>query len=417
MTPFLPVLKMPFSTVFNNCLDRLAHPEIRALHRYWQAYQVCGYTGFGLGFVLTMCLAAYLNLSLFVMSAIAIVIALVFFGLAMTTKIVTGEEQIIYYHHEIAVMIATTLFLRLLQQPVLPYLDITILGVGLFLACGRVGCLMAGCCHGQPHSWGVAYGAKHAAAGLGPQFVGVRLFPVQALESLLALDVVLVGVVLVTSGGTAGEALAWYVVAYGAGRFFLEFIRGDTERRYYLGFSEAQWISLMLMCAVAWAGQEGALTFHFWHFCATAFLGITMIVVTLRRATRRTDNHLIFHPCHMREFEEAVQHVSRLAVEGRHGLVTPAGIHVGCTSLGIQVSASRVKREAGYTYLYALSDENGTMSEKTARMLSSLIIRIRHPSNFSEVVKSTEGVFHLLVHSQDIGGNAVALRKVLRTYA
>ena len=33
-----------------------------------------------------------------------------------------------------------------------PYLDATALGLGAFLACGRVGCTLAGCCHGRPAS-------------------------------------------------------------------------------------------------------------------------------------------------------------------------------------------------------------------------------------------------------------------------
>ena len=71
----------------------------------------------------------------------------------------TGEERIIYYRHEIAVMVVAALLLWLLRQPLLPYLDVTILGIGMFLTCGRMGCFMVGCCHGRPHDWGVCYRA------------------------------------------------------------------------------------------------------------------------------------------------------------------------------------------------------------------------------------------------------------------
>src|SRR5439155_22019386 len=97
------------------------------------------------------------------------------------------------YHHEIDVMINAALLLWLLGQPLLPYLDLTILGIGMFLACGRVGCLMVGCCHGRPHSWGVRYKQEHADAGFAPYYVGVRLFPIQAVESLWVLSIVIVG--------------------------------------------------------------------------------------------------------------------------------------------------------------------------------------------------------------------------------
>ena len=265
--------------MFNKKLDKLVRPEIRALRRSWQAYQVCGYSGFGLAIVLTMCLVAYLNLSPLVMGAITLVTALVFFGLVMASKIVSGEEQIVYYHHEIAVLIATTLLLWLLKQPILPYLDLTILGIGLFLVFGRVGCLMAGCCHGRPHRWGVCYRPEHAEAGFTPWYVGVRLFPIQAVESLWVFGVVLVGSILVVKGSAPGTALAWYTISYGVARFGLEFWRGDPERPYLWGFSEAQWISLLLMGLAAGAELSGALPLSPWHIGAAGGVLATMIAI------------------------------------------------------------------------------------------------------------------------------------------
>src|SRR5712692_6791297 len=137
-------------------------PEIRFAGRAFSAFQVCGYTGLLLGFVQSMILIRRLGLSQLVLLGITVVVILTFYALVMATKILTGEEQIIYYHHEIAVMAMIALFLRLTHQPVLHYLDVAILGIGLSLACGRVGCLMVGCCHGRPDSRGVRYGLDHA---------------------------------------------------------------------------------------------------------------------------------------------------------------------------------------------------------------------------------------------------------------
>jgi prolipoprotein diacylglyceryltransferase len=55
------------------------------------------------------------------------------------------------------VMLVAAAFLWLLHEhePIIPYLDVTILVIGIFLVCGRIGCLMVGCCHGKPHRWGV----------------------------------------------------------------------------------------------------------------------------------------------------------------------------------------------------------------------------------------------------------------------
>src|SRR5262249_61119424 len=105
-----------------------------------------------------------------------------FLGIIMTTKPITGQERIIYYPHEIAVSLAAAGLLWLTSEPLLPYLDITILGIGAFLACGRIGCLMVGCCHGRPSGWGIRYTPDHAAAGFTDYYVGVVLFPIQLVE-------------------------------------------------------------------------------------------------------------------------------------------------------------------------------------------------------------------------------------------
>lgn len=180
-------------------------------------------------------------------------------------------------------MFVAAIVLRLLQQPILPYLDVMILGIGIFLACGRLGCFMVGCCHGQPHRWGVRYRREHAAAWFTPYFVGVRTFPIQLVESLYVLGAVIVGMILILSRHPPGTALAWYVVTYDVGRFFFEFLRGDSNRPYYHGFSQPLWISPILMLLALCLEIIEALPFAFWHFAATAFLGVTMIAVALHR--------------------------------------------------------------------------------------------------------------------------------------
>src|SRR5205814_352454 len=151
------------------------------------------------------------------------------------------------------------------HRPVLPYLDVTILGIGAFLACGRVGCLMVGCCHGRPSAWGICYRDEHVGEGFAPYLIGVRLFPIQAIESLWVLLVVIVGAMFVLEGRPPGTALAWLTIAYGAARFGFEFARGGADRPYTLGFSQAQWLSLWLMLALIAAEVAGRIAFAAWH--------------------------------------------------------------------------------------------------------------------------------------------------------
>ena len=55
------------------------------------------------------------------------------------------------------------------------------------------------------------------------------------------LGAVIWGTLLVVLGRPPGEALALYVMGYGAARFVFEFARGDMGRPDIAGFSEAQW--------------------------------------------------------------------------------------------------------------------------------------------------------------------------------
>lgn len=385
----------------NNSLDKLARSRVWIGNITLPAFQVCGYTGLVLAVILALSNVTQLNLSLWVMAGIVLAAVLTFFGLVMATKIITGEEQIIYYHHEIAVMVVTGVLLWLTGQPILPYLDITILGIGTFLVCGRVGCLMVGCCHGLPSRWGVCYREEHAAAGFPRCFVGVRLFPIQLVESFWVLCIVIVGTAFVLRGYPAGTALAWYVVAYDLGRFCLEFARGDTDRPYYRDFSQAQWISVILLFGIVWAEMSGMLPFHAWHIGATVVVLLTMIAVALKRRLDKTARYQLLHPYHIQQFAEAVERVSDPVM--RRPAVTQADvvandIEVGCTPLGVQISTSRIKDVAGDIPHYALSFRKGELSREAARVLSDLILRLRRHSGSPELLKRDRGVFHLLIH-------------------
>ncbi|MGA9770393.1 MAG: prolipoprotein diacylglyceryl transferase family protein [Blastocatellia bacterium] len=386
----------------NSNLDKLVRPKVHILRRSWSAFQVCGYLGLSLAFFLVMLLVLNGGLSPVVVSMITLAAALTFFGLVMATRIITGEEKIIYYHHEIAVMVVAAVLLWLLGQPILPYLDLTILGIGIFLACGRVGCLMVGCCHGRPSRWGACYRADHAAVGFSPYLVDVRLFPIQAVESFWVLCIVIVGTTFVLRGYPAGTALAWYVVAYDLGRFWFEFLRGDPDRPYYRGFSQPQWISIILLFGIVWSELSGLLPFQAWHIGITGFVSFTMLAVALKRRLEKSNKYQLLHPRHIKEVAEAVELVSsrktKRASVARQSSVSES-IHIACTSLGVQVSASHVKNVAGDIYHYALSGRNGALTEEAATAVAKLILQLKPASGSNELIRGDCSVFHLLIHS------------------
>ena len=379
----------------------LAKPHIVIGLRRWPLFRVCGIVGLGLAVITAQVLSTHMGLRIEVLAAIIGVAISAFFIVVTATKLITGEERIIYFHHEIGVITIVALLLRVLRQPLLPYLDITILGIGVFLVCGRIGCLLVGCCHGRPCRWGVRYGEEHSAAGFPSYLVGVRLFPIQAIESLCVLFVVAVGTFLVWIGRPPGAALAWYVIAYDAGRFCFEFARGDADRPYWLGFSQPQWISLALTSGVIAAERMGALPSVRWHVSALMLLIFAMIGVSLRRLLPGTSRYQLLHPKHMRQVAFAINAINR-SVSARNidENMPPEDILLARTSLGIQISGSKFQVRAGQMMHYTISSRQGAMSEGAARVLAYLIRSLTQSACIEHLIAGRAGMYHLMLRAE-----------------
>jgi prolipoprotein diacylglyceryltransferase len=361
----------------------IPNPTWRAAGRDWSAFQVCGGAGMLLGLSLATSLALWRGLSSLVIAGMAVVALVTFLSLAMVTKILSGSECLIYYHHEIATVGANALLLGLLHQPVLPYLDVFILGLGVFLMCGRVGCLMVGCCHGRFSGWGISYGPEHVSAGLDACYASRTMVPVQALESLTMLGVVAAGV-WINRTGVPGAVLSWYATAYGLVRFSLEFLRGDADRPYFAGFSEAQWTSLALACVAA--SFSGHMAMQPWHIIAGGGMAAAMGGIALHRRHRAVPTHRLLHVRHIMEIAQALDAVNR--AEGR--------IDVRPTSQGVRVSVGEIDRPEGRVFHCTLSMPDGMMTEGAARALGEVIARLKHLRLGFELVRGSAGVFHVV---------------------
>lgn len=375
-------------------------PSITVLGKPRPAFQICGYSGLLLAIVQSSVLIAAMGLSQLTLLGMTGVVILTFLALIMTTKVIVGEELIIYYHHEIAVIVTVTVFLRVTGQPVLPYLDVTVLGLGLFLACGRLGCLMVGCCHGRPWRWGVVYGDAHAAAGFPGYFIGVRLFPIQAVEAVFAALLVAAGVTAIVNGYPPGTAFASYVLLYAAGRFCFEFARGDAVRPYLWGFSEAQWTSVIVALAETWAEYASVIPSYSWHLAVPFLLLVAIPIVTLKRRRERLSRFEVLHARHIREVAEAVQLLetldpSRLIADS--GVVVGLNVmHVANTSLGVSISAGDVNHGARRIRHYSVSHDAAPLTRSSAVLLATTISRVHHAARPFALVPGESGVFHVV---------------------
>lgn len=168
-------------TAINRALDGLVRPELPVLGRMRSAFQVLGFSGLVAAAAAATAGARLAGLELVDAALATLVGAATFLGLAVFGKWRRGRVELIFYRHAIAIGAATAALAMARGRPLAAHLDVAAIAVAAFLAFGRVGCLMVGCCHGAPAGLGVRYGVAHGRAGFPPALVGVRVFPTQLL--------------------------------------------------------------------------------------------------------------------------------------------------------------------------------------------------------------------------------------------
>jgi prolipoprotein diacylglyceryltransferase len=364
-------------------------PSFTLFGRSWPFYGLFVWCGTLSGIALCLSLAHATGIP-FAAAATAIGAGLLGAGaLAFGTQVVTGREVYTFYHYQLAVLLTGGAVLLLMDRPVLPVLDLMGPTLALVQAFGRLGCFMAGCCHGRPHPRGLCYGQEHGDQGFARELVGVRLFPIQALESLCLFAITAGSATLVLSRASAGSALATYLVGYAAIRFSLEFARGDDARPHFFGISEAQWTAAVVMTATVAAELCGVLPFAPWHLASAAVADLLALAVAVNR--RITPSYELFRPGHVSEIARVLDALANSPSDGGR----PP--RVARTSLGLGLSMGSLHH--GRTH-YALSSREGTLSEATARRLAALILSLRHSPASIQLLHGDHGVFHVLIEPQ-----------------
>lgn len=110
----------------------------------------------------------------------------------------------------------------------------------------RIGCAVVGCCYGVQisHGFGIVYTKSEFAP------LGVKLFPVQIVETIGNVLIFILLISLVKRNKDGYIILKTYLVLYAVFRFMLEFLRGDQERAKWGNMSTSQWISLIILGVV-----------------------------------------------------------------------------------------------------------------------------------------------------------------------
>lgn len=351
-------------------LDGCTSPTVGP--RKWGAYFVCGMVGYVTGTVLSAVLARAAGFGLGARLVVALVPPVSLLLAIKASQIVFGRERIVFLEKAIVAVLVSAGVAAIAGAPVGRTIDLVTLGVGTFLACGRIGCFRVACCHGRRARRGVRYRHEHAAAGFPVRWVGVPIVPLQLADAALSAAFVALGTVLVWRGAAPGIATAAYVAGYGVGRTGLELLRGDPARPLAGGVTEAQWTALVVMIAVAiWHPTA-------WTIAPAAVVAIVIAALFVARRTGAFDRLWLASAWHADEVDRLVHGL----VAGGAPVTTREGLKLSCAPLPdgrIDVIVSRTERPPSPAAVRALAGQLG------------------HPWLEPEIVAGrTPGLYHVL---------------------
>ncbi len=153
----------------------------------------------------------------------------------------------VFYGGLLGGILGLYIYTRMFKESFPKYADLLSTVTPLGHACGRVGCLLGGCCYGMPYDGPFCWVYTDS---IGNPPLGVPLFPIQLLEAALLMILFIVLVILYFKRVSHGTIAAVYLCTYAVMRFILEYFRGDAVRGGLWVLSTSQIISLLILIAV-----------------------------------------------------------------------------------------------------------------------------------------------------------------------
>lgn len=149
-------------------------------------------------------------------------------------------------------------WLRKEKVPVRPFLD-TLAFIGPVVhSFGRLGCFLAGCCHGKvcDNALGVTF--SHPDTLAVP--ANTPLYPTQLMDIGVNIIILITAYLVQRKQKFDGQLLLIYLMMYGVGRSIVEMFRGDEARGFLFGgaLSHSQFIAICIIaiCMVLWFRWE-----------------------------------------------------------------------------------------------------------------------------------------------------------------
>jgi len=125
-------------------------------------------------------------------------------------------------------------------------LDVMAITTCLVHIFGRLGCFLAGCCHGRPTDSVIGITFTDAACYADP--LNTPLFPTQLMEAGYILVIMTLLLFLRERRKFYGQLFLLYIMFYAVGRSILEIYRGDAARGFVIKnyLSHSQLIAIIL---------------------------------------------------------------------------------------------------------------------------------------------------------------------------
>lgn len=160
--------------------------------------------------------------------------------------------EIVFYGGLIGGVAGLILFSRMFRINIWALLDVGAVSIPLGHAIGRIGCFFGGCC------WGTGTTSENLLSIVYPPYpvkipeglaapAGVPLWNVPIMEAGFLIVLFVSNLFIYNKSRLNGVCTCYYLMAYGAWRFFIEFLRGDAIRGKYLIFTTSQYISMVLI--------------------------------------------------------------------------------------------------------------------------------------------------------------------------
>ncbi len=155
---------------------------------------------------------------------------------------VLSTEGFVVYGGIIAGVVSAIVYCRIKKLVFLQYFDLAAPSIALAQGFGRIGCFLAGCCYGRETE--SAFGMVFPEGSLAP--AGVKLLPTQLFSSAGDFLIVVLLILFQRRSRHDGDVGALYMLLYGIGRFFIEFLRSDN-RGAVGALSTSQFISIFIV--------------------------------------------------------------------------------------------------------------------------------------------------------------------------